>query len=1066
MNFSLHALVLWYGVFACGVTTAKSYAQSIYLQHWHSEGLPYYYLAIALFSTFTAPSVSRLLTRFHAAKILKAILLGFCVFFAGLSGFEPFIGPRLYAFVLQALCELTTSVVAILFWIILHHRVGSREKNYWVGRVTLIAMLGTALGGALLGFGASYVGDSSGASWLWVGAGFALPLLTIDVLLQPERVVPSAKSQMNWRALPKMPAWRYLLLLSLLVLLLSISTLWIDFRFRAMLDQHFTNSISEELGLVNMLAGLLMSIVYGAMLVKGRSRISLIKIGAALPLVMIFISLLSQLYPKQTTFLFALKVIDLLGAYGLYTLLFQSMYQPIREEYQSAARTLVEGWVKKAGTSVVALVLVVVGLKGHEQGIAWVSLLTLVITIGVMWKVRSRMLETWSLKLGRLRSRSLVWQRQGLGPSLEYRLHRWLLLPDFEKHSIAFDLLNQHHKIQLSEWSNLFEMGPLAHQVKIRKAFWNALIVDDEHRGLSASLDLPARQRLGRQLRSDLIHSGVLKGEIDNAIELDDLNPSRINGMENEPKAQEDFLQWTLRIYLYFYPELAAQWLARKRLRDVWRARLVGDLARTKPQLALKIYHARGPLSDPSQYHQRNSMVWIPVALMLGREEGTHAFLEVYQDPSTRRELFSYPYRGLSPQIIRSLCCELAKAQWRDATLDFLVRALHDDWIELRPVIDNPKLSVEIRARSVRLLARLTDRNVGPLLMASSRHAHPYLQTQVSETLVKWHEATLHRSGLGLEVKTLRSATLDKLQKLQRILDAIEALDDHHTTFKIPSNTRALLRGYLNHRGAQHLKIACQLFGLASNLDRWMNIYRYIVDKGTLRERVPQNALSTIELAIRDRKFRKKVMEILESKGLEGDFESAMRGLDFLQECNVYKAFQNQMEDGPNTSAQSEEIMNSNLELKREESFVENNILARLNFLSNVDLFQGLDLDALELIAGLARWHHLPAYSTLYEMNEPGDALYIVVEGEVEAYKDDVLTMTFGVGESLGQVSFLDRGPRPVTIRSKDEAVTLLRLPRREFFMMISERHDIMQGFFRVIAQRLRVLIRTSHDSP
>jgi hypothetical protein len=136
-------------------------------------------------------------------------------------------------------------------------------------------------------------------------------------------------------------------------------------------------------------------------------------------------------------------------------------------------------------------------------------------------------------------------------------------------------------------------------------------------------------------------------------------------------------------------------------------------------------------------------------------------------------------------------------------------------------------------------------------------------------------------------------------------------------------------------------------------------------------------------------------------------------------------------------------------------------MVERMLLLAEVDLFEGLATDDLAAIAGLAKEDTFSTGAIIYKEDEIGnDSLYLVVEGEVELWKRDRLVMKVAGGESFGQVSFLDQGPRPVTAKvgEKRNAI-ILWIPRDAFTDMMSDRPSLVLGFLSVVAQRMRLLL-------
>ena len=135
-------------------------------------------------------------------------------------------------------------------------------------------------------------------------------------------------------------------------------------------------------------------------------------------------------------------------------------------------------------------------------------------------------------------------------------------------------------------------------------------------------------------------------------------------------------------------------------------------------------------------------------------------------------------------------------------------------------------------------------------------------------------------------------------------------------------------------------------------------------------------------------------------------------------------------------------------------------LVERLFLLEDVDLFAGLDADDLLTIAQIASPLSLPASHHLYREGDVDSTnLYIIVDGVVELTRQGRPVMTLRAGETARQVSFLDKGPRPVTARVGAQGARLLVIERDAFFDLMADRTSLMLAFFDVVAARLRALI-------
>jgi CRP-like cAMP-binding protein len=140
--------------------------------------------------------------------------------------------------------------------------------------------------------------------------------------------------------------------------------------------------------------------------------------------------------------------------------------------------------------------------------------------------------------------------------------------------------------------------------------------------------------------------------------------------------------------------------------------------------------------------------------------------------------------------------------------------------------------------------------------------------------------------------------------------------------------------------------------------------------------------------------------------------------------------------------------------------------LRRIKMLADVDerLLASL-LSYLEVIK-------VPPFGTVVNKGEHGDALFMVLEGEVRARvmidgKETTLT-TMGVGECFGELAIVDQGPRSADVIANQPSV-LIKVSDAALRKMFAEAPALAAPFMlaltKVIAQRVRVLTKRYEDS-
>ncbi len=111
-------------------------------------------------------------------------------------------------------------------------------------------------------------------------------------------------------------------------------------------------------------------------------------------------------------------------------------------------------------------------------------------------------------------------------------------------------------------------------------------------------------------------------------------------------------------------------------------------------------------------------------------------------------------------------------------------------------------------------------------------------------------------------------------------------------------------------------------------------------------------------------------------------------------------------------------------------------------------------------------------FGTVVNKGEHGDALFMVLEGEVRARvmiegRESTLS-TMGVGECFGELAIVDQGPRSADVIANQPTV-LIKVSEAALKKMFAEAPALAAPFMfaltRVIAQRVRLLTKRYEDS-
>lgn len=123
-------------------------------------------------------------------------------------------------------------------------------------------------------------------------------------------------------------------------------------------------------------------------------------------------------------------------------------------------------------------------------------------------------------------------------------------------------------------------------------------------------------------------------------------------------------------------------------------------------------------------------------------------------------------------------------------------------------------------------------------------------------------------------------------------------------------------------------------------------------------------------------------------------------------------------------------------------------------------LFTALDNEAAEALHANMVRTELARGDVLFHEGDPGDRLYVIVEGKVKLGRTsgdgrENLLAILGPGEMFGELSLFDPGPRNATATAVSDAV-LIGLGADDLVTWLTGRPEVSRQLLRSLARRLR----------
>jgi CRP/FNR family transcriptional regulator, cyclic AMP receptor protein len=109
----------------------------------------------------------------------------------------------------------------------------------------------------------------------------------------------------------------------------------------------------------------------------------------------------------------------------------------------------------------------------------------------------------------------------------------------------------------------------------------------------------------------------------------------------------------------------------------------------------------------------------------------------------------------------------------------------------------------------------------------------------------------------------------------------------------------------------------------------------------------------------------------------------------------------------------------------------------------------------LELFRNETDTRSYAAGEVVFSKGDPGAAMYVVVEGEVDLRIGQELVETLGPGEPFGEMALVEHAPRIATAVART-ACRVVEIPEKRFLFLVQQTPYFSLQIMRAMAERLR----------
>lgn len=995
----------WHALFVGAVTMTKSASNAVFLARADPRTLPFLYVAVAVLVAVFTSAAARLLGQL---PVRRAFALGIAanavLLLLAILALELALPGAPAAF--YVLGEVTTTGSSILFWARVAEAFSVRDQKRVVGVISAGGMAGAVLGGLTIRALAAPIGVLVPVALGSLACMAALPLFR-QVRARPR---PPADSRQLSAGARYLASHRYAVGVALLVVLFAATGAAVDFVFRlAAAARRDEAGMAELFGILNAGVGVFVVAFQAGLTGRLLERFGIFAFASLVPALLLCCSFAAVASGGDFRVITAMKGLEMAGAFSLYQSAVTLLYNPLPGGVRAHVRALVDGTVKKGGAALTGLMLAALAIWMPEAlSPALVGGFALLALFVLPW-LRVEYVRALHDKLGRPRRKV----RSGTIDTSDRETQGVLLRAidgDDAQHAIA----------ALHALGTTFPLGPertvrlLSHEDEELRRLALARIGTEDHALVPVLLRM-VRQDAAQTPRVEAVRALARVSRIEMRRNLDALLA------DDDPALVAAALEAGLSL---------GEERARRRL-DEW----VEGLAALSAPWRREVARLLGALNDArydailsSLLHDREVSVQRVAVEAAGREQ----------------------HVAHLPQLVALLQDRQLRASVRAAIAAFGDAAVPI----LSDTLDDEAIPLALRIHVPRVLTAIGTAAAARALLFSNPRDDAYLQRRIADRLVELQEK---KSDLRLDRGRANEA-------IQRRLATAAVYDSICAALSLQGDARLrLLRRVVEERRQQNLRIAFQLLGLHRGMDRMMTVFRGLSASESRLSSSRQDALELLDASLGNDPLRGQILALLEADqaraplapqvdalALAGSKDPLLRGI----------ARHTAVVLGHEAATGQEWIFLAMGADEVEGEDMSDALVKRIFLLEHVDLFEGIAVDDLVAIAAIAEEVSFDEGQLIYREGDQGDSMFVIVEGEVLLTKAGQAVLHLVEGETLGQVSFLDQGPRPVTARvSPGRPARLLAIDRGALMDLLTDRPGLMHALFALLAQRLRTLI-------
>ncbi len=130
--------------------------------------------------------------------------------------------------------------------------------------------------------------------------------------------------------------------------------------------------------------------------------------------------------------------------------------------------------------------------------------------------------------------------------------------------------------------------------------------------------------------------------------------------------------------------------------------------------------------------------------------------------------------------------------------------------------------------------------------------------------------------------------------------------------------------------------------------------------------------------------------------------------------------------------------------------------MEKVIFLGGIPEFSEIPMEQLRHIASITEEMELEPDTTVIKQDEPAEALYFVIEGQIRVERDGREITKKKKNEVIGTWSLFDNEQPNIATAVTIEPTVLLKINREDFLEVLADYVEITQGIFKSLVRNIR----------